>query len=224
MSPIFSQGFIESLDQNAIAFITGKPTKVIPASGEEFEGKLVAAGVINGYLNKITIKKEDGTKIKLEPENVKRLSVKISKLAKLSMMAESTQSIKTVANSNFSEIANREYIIFESGLRDKKKDKPRLMQLLNPGFDSKIKVFADPNAKETRGIGVAGVKLTGGVDKSYMFVVNGEKAVKVKKGNYKSNFDELYLGCPKMVETFSGEKTKWNDVAGHVFVYDQVCE
>lgn len=202
----------------------GKPAKIVLVSGEEFEGKLVSAGLINGYLNKISIKKEDGTKVKLEPENVATLSVKASKMAKLSMMAESTQSIKTAAKADFNEIAQREFIIFETGLRDKKKDKPRLMQLLNPGFDSKIKVFADPNAKETKGIGMAGVKLTGGVDKSYLFVVNKEKAVKVKKGNYKKNFDELYASCPTMVETFSGEKTKWKDVAGHVFVFDQICE
>jgi hypothetical protein len=106
-----------------------------------------------------------------------------------------------------------------------KGDKIRLMQLLNPGFDSKLKVFADPNPnRETSGIGIAGVKLTGGIDKSYLFVQNSQKAILVKKGSYKKNFEELYKNCPAMVAGFTGEKIKWEDVAGHVFAYDQICK
>jgi hypothetical protein len=98
------------------------------------------------------------------------------------------------------------------------------MQILNPGFDKKIKVYADPQAKETRGLALGGVRLTGGEDKSYLLVKDGAKSVKVKKKSYRDNFQELYVTCPKMLAVFEGNKIKWDDVAGHVFVYNQVCE
>jgi hypothetical protein len=220
----FSQGFIASLDKDDMDLaLINKPTIVKLVSGEEITGKFGGATIISGYLDRIIIKKENGEKAKIEPEEIERLSIKASKLAKLSMMAEATASIKTLTNANFEEIVNREYIIFETALRSNKAAKPRLMQLLNPGFDSKIKVFADPNARETGGVGIGGVSFGGGVDKSYLFVQNDEKSVLVKKGSYKKNFEELYQNCPKMLESFSGEKIKWDDVAGHVFAFDRIC-
>ena len=218
------QGFITAVEQDNLGVLFGNQCTVTLASGEELRKKLSGGSIINGYLNSVTIKSEDGEKSKFKPEDVTRLSIKASKLAKLSMAAESTTSIKEMTNTNFDEIINREFIIFETAMRSNKGGKLRLMQLLNPGFDSVIKVFADPNAKETAGIGIGGVQLTGGADKSYLFVENDEKAVLVKKKSYKKNFDELYSGCSKMVQAFDGEKLKWDDVAGHVFVYDQICK
>jgi len=222
--PTMGQGFITSLDQNNFGLLFGNQCAVKLASGEELTGKLAGGTMINGYLSKIVIKSADGVKSKLKPEDVLRLSIKVSKLAKLAMMAESTSSIKELTSTDFNEIVNREYIIFETAMRSNRAGKSRLMQLLNPGFDSQIKVFADPNAKESMGVRMGGVKLTGGADKSYMFVQNDEKAVKVKKGSYKKNFVALYQNCPKMIAVFSGEKIKWKDAAGHVFAYDQVCK
>lgn len=220
----FSQGFINEVEQDELTVLFGNPCIVTLATGEEVNGKLAGGSMINGYLNSITLKKESGEKVKFNPEDISRLSVKASKLAKLAMIAESTSSVKELTNTNFDDVVNREYIIFETAMRHNKAEKLRLMQLLNPGFDSQIKVFADPNAKETKGVGIGGMKLTGGADKSYLFVQHNEKAVHVKKGSYKKNFDDLYQNCPKMLAVFAGEKVKWNDVAGHVFVYDQVCK
>jgi hypothetical protein len=224
-STALAQGFITPLEADDLPIVTnGKECIVKLASGEEVTGKFLGGTMINGYLSNFNIRLENGEKAKFKPEDVARLSIKASKLAKLAMIAESTSSIKEMTNTNFDEIVNREYIVFETAMRHNKASKVRLMQLLNPGFDSQIKVFADPNAKETKGVGVGGIKLTGGVDKSYLFVQNDEKAVLVKKGSYKKNFDELYAQCPAMLQAFDGEKIKWADVAGHVFAYDQVCK
>jgi len=219
----FSQGFITALEPDDISFISNKQCVVKLASGEEITGKFLGGSMINGYLSNFNIRLDNGEKAKFKPEDVARLSVETSKLAKLAMIAESTSSIKEMTSTNFDEIVNRDHIIFETAMRHNKKSKLRLMQLLNPGFDTHIKVFADPNAKETTGVGIAGVKLTGGIDKSYLFVQDDQKAVLVKKGNYKKDFAELYAKCPKMLQAFAGEKLKWADVAGHVFVFEQIC-
>jgi hypothetical protein len=149
--------------------------------------------------------------------------VKATKLAKLSMLNESSTSIRELVNTDFDQIVNREYIIFEHALRATKKDKAAMMQLLNPGFDSKIKVFDDPDANETAGLNVNGVQVSGGQERSYLFVKNDEKAVMVRRGSYRKNFEELYGDCPVMIQSFEGDKIKFQDLASHVFVYDQLC-
>ncbi|MBX2963107.1 MAG: hypothetical protein KF687_11395 [Cyclobacteriaceae bacterium] len=222
---VFSQGFVAELGEDGMSSMFGNTCIVTLANGEEITGKLSGGSLVNGYLNNITVKNENGEKLKFKPEDVVRVSVKASTLAKMTMLAESTTSIKKMTQTNFDDIVKREYIIFETAMRHNKNEKHRLMQLLNPGFDNHIKVFADPNPnRKTDGIGIASVKLTGDIDKSYLFVQNGNKAVLVKKGSYKKNFEELYSKCPQMLEAFSGEKIKWSDVAGHVFAYDRVCE
>jgi hypothetical protein len=65
--------------------------------------------------------------------------------------------------------------------------------------------------------------VTGGEDRAYLFVKGGDKAFRVKKGTYSDNFKELYSDCPQMLSAFEGNKIKWDDVALHVFYYDQHC-
>lgn len=220
----FGQGFVTEIEEDGLSSLFGNQCTVELNNGEEITGKLSSGSLVNGYLNNFTLKLENGDKSKFSPADVKRLSIKASKLAKLTMVAESTSSIMEMTKTNFEDIINREYIIFEPAMRHNKSEKLRLMQLLNPGFDSKIKVFGDPNPnRQTSGIGLAGIKITGGIDKSYLFVQNDQKAVLVKKGSYDKNFDELYSNCPVILQAFAGEKIKWADLAGHVYAYEQLC-
>lgn len=222
-TPALGQGFIASLDDDDFQLLFNRPAIVKLVSGDSLSGKMVGGTIINGYLSTIKFKTDSGETAKFKPEDVERLAIKPGKMAKYAMMSESATSLQEMSKANFDEISNREYIIFETARRSTKKGTPRLMQLLNPGFDGGIKVFADPNAKKTMGLSIGGAKLLGGEDKSFLFVQGGEKAVVVKKGSYKENFAELYEKCPAMLEEFKGEKLKWVDVAGHVWVYDRIC-
>lgn len=67
-------------------------------------------------------------------------------------------------------------------------------------------------------------QVTGGEDRVYLFVKGGEKAFKVKKGSYRENFRELYSDCPQMLEQFQGEKIRWDDVALHIYAYNELCK
>lgn len=220
----FSQGFIATLDEKDLITLLNKPSIVTMADGSEVSGKFGGAVLISGYLDKITIKGEDGEKLKLKPEEIIRLRIKASNMAKMAMITSSTSSIKEVTKKDFNEIKTREYITFETAQRSNKASKLRLMQLLNPGFDTRIKVFADPNATETKGMGVGGIKLTGGEEKSFLMVKDGDKSVLVKRATYQKNFEELYKGCPEMIKVFQGNKIKWDDVAGHVYAFNETCK
>jgi hypothetical protein len=220
---ISGQGFVATVEDDGFAALYGNPCILKLESGEEISGKFRGGTVSNNGLNKISIKLENGEKAKFIPEQVISLRIKASGLLKLSMIYESTASLKEVVNTDLKDIVNREYIIFETALTAKKTDTYRLLQLLNPGFDNKIKVFAEPS-KKTGGLNVGGLQVTGGEARAYLFVKGGEKAVEVKKGSYSKNFQELYADCPAMLSTFQGGKIKWDDVAMHVFAYDQACK
>jgi len=219
-----SQGFIAPVNDDDFSVLLANECTVTREDGTKLTGKLSSGTLINGYLKSITVKTDDGEKHKFKPEEMTSVWVKASKLVKLAMISESTTSIKELAKADFEEIDNREYVIFERAALAKKDDKYAMMQLLNPGFDSKIKVYADPIANQTTGLGMGGVQFTGGEDKSYLFVKKGEKTVITRKKNYSTNFEELYSDCPEMLTAFAGNKIKWQDLAGHVFAYDQVCE
>ena len=222
-SKVTPQGFVKEIEGDDLGVLYGNQCIARLESGEEIQGKFAGAVMINGGITKISIKLENGEKAKFKPEEVVSFLIKASGFAKLAMMAESGSSIQELTHSDFGEIVNRDYIIFETARTAKKTDTYRLLQLLNPGFDSKIKVFATETGK-TGGTSIGGIKLTGGMDKAYLFVKGDEKAVMVKKSSYRKNFEELYSDCPEMLSVFEGDRIKWNDVAGHVFVYDQVCK
>jgi hypothetical protein len=148
------------------------------------------------------------------------LAVKPSKMANLES-AMSVPNLRTLMKVDFDDVINREWVFYELAMLDKKKDKPRMMQLLNPGFDSKIKVYLDPNAKETKG----GMLLGGGEDKSYLVLFDGDKVDTYKKKRYnKEAKNLLFKDCKVFMENYDGERFKWKNFAEHVFVYDQLCD
>ena len=217
------QALISEIEQDDISVLLNNRTFVTMANGDTLSGKLLSATLANGYLKNVTLKFTDDSKRKFSASEISSMKVKTSRLAKLSMINEAGSSVKELAKTDFSQIINRDYIFFEQGLRATKKDKPALLQLLNPGFDQKIKVFADPNARETNGVSVEGVVLTGGFEKSYLFVKGSDKAVIVRKGSYRRNFDELYGDCVKMLQLADGQKIRFEDLPGHIHLYNTLC-
>jgi hypothetical protein len=219
----FSQGFVEAVEDDALSALFGNECFLKLSSGEEIHGTLSSGTFVSTGFSKITIKLDNGEKVKYASDQVLSVRIKSSDLLKLFMVTEAGSSISEMANTNFNDIINRQFVIFETALTPKKNDTKRLLQILNAGFDSRLKVFADPTAK-TSGLNVGGIQLTGGEDKAYLFVKGGEKAFTVKKGSYSKNFEELFGDCPKMIEAYKNNKIKWEDVALHVFYYNQFCK
>ena len=218
-----SQGFIAAVENEGIGALYGNQCILQLRSGEEVKGKFVGGTYVKNGLTKISIKLENGEKVKYEPEDLVSLHIRASDLLKLFLVSESASSVKELEKTDFDEIIQREYLIFETALTPKKSDTYRLLQLINPGFDTKIKVFAEPSAK-TGGLSMGGIPITGGEDRAFLFVKGGEKAFVVKKGSYDNNFEELFADCPRLISAYEGGKIKWDNVALHVFFYDQYCD
>lgn len=219
-----AQAFVATIDDDDINVITGRPAVVRLTTGESVVGRLGGATLINGYLSSFRFRPDSGgEKVSYRAEDVERIAVKVDRAARFVMRSESQTSLLEMMRSDFEKVVVTDSVIYETARRANRRGSVRLMQLLNPGFDSLVKVFADPNAKKTLGLSISGVRLSGGEDKSFLFVQGDERTVLVKKGSYTEDFATLFGRCPTMIQEFADERLRWVDVAAHVFVYDRRC-
>lgn len=193
--------------------------ELVTVDDEAISGKLVMALTGMKGLNSLTIKDTDDQKHKFKAEDVKRLKIKVDKLAKLEIITEQTSNLEKMMQADFSEINTREYVFYER-IRVPGKDQFVLVQWLNPGFGERIRVFEKPGAKSGE-TSVNGVAVKGNTMTACYVIVNGEVR-EIKKSAYrKTHFQELFGDCEDMVKLY--EKPEFDDFAEHILYYDLHC-
>ncbi len=221
LAKVHGQYFMPEIDNTDAA--RAIEVYAVTIDGDTIRGKVTFAVMAEGF-RKITIKDELGVKYKMKAEHIQLLAVKPQMMVKVASYF-SAPSVKRMLKADFEDVVNREWVFFELVLLPQKRNKFSLLQLLNSGFDSKIKVYLDPSAKETSGLKIWDIKLTGGMDKSYIVVIGGLKSIYIKKKKYNKEAQRiLYNNCPIFKEHYAGDKFKIKDMAKHVFVYDQLCD
>jgi hypothetical protein len=90
-----------------------------------------------------TIKDKNGINHSLKADQIDKVYVMVTGLDKLNAYSEITLSIKDILNLDIKEALTPEFYVWEQTVT-KKKGKIKVLQLINPGFDSKIKVYRDP--------------------------------------------------------------------------------
>lgn len=217
------QSFVPALSVQGM--VSAKEAYIVTTDGTKIEGKVSSASLVNNILKSVSIKSADGEKHKFKADVIKEFAVKPTDLFKFEQ-SMTAGSIKELAGREFSDVVDQTYVYYEQAILPGKKNKFALMQLLNPGFDHVVKVYKDPNAKQTGGIGVAGIKVTGGLDKSYLVCDAGSnRAVFMEKKKYKKEAQKVvFTKCPEIFEKYyAGEKFQWKGFAEHIYVYDQLC-
>lgn len=200
---------------NALETPTGPEGIVILKDGTELKGKPLIAHQGRGNIKQITIKKEDKSKVKVKPEDIKSFRLKPNKLSKMANTNTSIMATATGANKS----AWREYIDYLPAKLPN--GKMSIMQHLNRGFDETIKIFADPKGRETAGVGVGGVQISGGLDKAYLVLKEGaDMTFLVKKGKYEKQWDEIFGDCDAMQKP---EDVSFRDFPGHVKMHMDKC-
>jgi len=196
-----------------------KTSYIYKENGKEIEGKIKKLKRKKGLFKEVNIKNEKGKKMTIPIESINYAYLPQSGLDKIGkfdqFLGDATQWDDGLHDK---ERIKNGYAYFEkTEVMVKKKKRTMLMQLLNPGICSKIKVYHDPIAKEGMGIGFAGVKVTGGKDKSYYIKIGDKVAFKLKKKNYKKMFDELFGNCKEVKEKYSSKK--WSeDCLVHILI------
>ena len=190
--------------------------------GSEVKGNIKKLDRKKGLIEEVKIKTEDGNKKTLETEKISHMYLPQSGLDKLGKALDFMNDATQWNNDDYNQtLLGDGYALYEqSEVQIKKKKRTLVMQLLNPHFGNKIKIYHDPFASETMAPSVGGVKIAGGDDKSYYISVNGGTAYKLQKKNYKEEFKKLF-GDNKEVMAKYGEAIRWKDFAEAVFEYSK---
>jgi hypothetical protein len=212
--PGFAQSFLDPLPMPM-----GPSGTAILTDGTTVQGepKCTPKGI--GNIKKLQIELADGTKRKLAPGDVTEFRLIPGGLAKAMGAANAMSSISEMAKTNVGETIDRSEAVFVFGVMPN--GKPALMQLLNPGFDATIQVFADPAGRETTQVSVGGIGVAGGAVKSYLVAKKGDpQTVLVKKGQYDQLWDSIYGDCSSMTRP---EKPDFATMAADVSKHASSC-
>lgn len=192
-------------------------------SGNEVEGTVKKISRKKGLIEEIMIVSESGKKVKYDPADIQHMYLPPSGFDKLSNALEYMDDATMWSNSDLNaDIINKGYAYFEQAeVMVKKKKMTLLMQLLNPSFSGKVQVYHDPFANETASVGIGGIKMAGGDDKSYYVKKGDEVAIRLKKKDYDEHYERLFGDC---AEVGAKEKIKWSEFQATVYAYDKECE
>lgn len=228
---ILSIIFGTSLNLTAQQFLTPVNSftgdaKVVTKDGEVIEGDIRTALFSGKGLKSFRIKDaETGEKTRFKAEEVESLRIKMDAWAKFATKMEQTSSVQRIADADFDEAVDREYIYYHSVKWPNKKNKYILSQLLNAGFDSKIKVYDYPAGKKTASVGIGGMDIAGGNAKEYVVKIGDQEEtyMALKRKYDKEYFDMFFGDCEKLTSLDKNDK-EWDEFAAHVFIYETECE
>lgn len=207
----------ESFSPKKVSYLTMK-------DGSTMEVYLKSYKRDKGLIKEMKIEDKDGNKVKIKPEDIQYMYLPQSGFDKLSKELDYLHDTQKWDNKDIdqSKVADG-YIYFEQAeVKIKDEKKTLMMQLLNPSFSNKIKVYHDPYAAETASVGIGGFTLAGGDDKSYYVSVRGQTAFKLQKKNYKEEFTKVFGFCTPLKNKF--EEVRWSDFEEHVYEHNQSCE
>lgn len=218
---IFAQDFVSAYDR----FSSSATMYITLADETKLEGTLDDLKRKKNQVELVSIKLSNGEVKKMKPEEIKNMYLKPSAYAKTMTDVDAATKVQTWDNSYInSELVKEGYCYFEQAKVALKNETPTLLlQLLNPGYSSKIKVFYDPYAQETGGFGIGDLKLTGGDDKSYYVQVGNNVATKTKKKDYETAYRNFYADCPDLIKKIEKD-VKWSDFAKHIYAYSFDCK
>ncbi len=210
-----AQGFIQPAPDRAIV----GDCEVTTAEGQQVAGRIRSKTRWNSFLTSISIRDEAGNRIKYSAADILELKVKVGRYPPpLRMISVCPRNIRAMIRVEFDDVVTREYVIFQRALRPKK-DQYGLFQLVNPGFDNRIKVYDHPSGFKSMNEATGGRR----TDHSFVVVKEGQRSLVVKKKLYQGQFERVFEDCPKFFRYYPGTEPRFEDFAQHVFVYDQLC-
>jgi len=214
----YGQFFVQKLSQYEIT--NAERTYVITNDSDTLTGRITSISYLDSAVNRLTMK-IDGEKQKLSIEQIKAIHIIPNELANYEDMAL-IPVLKSAGNEDFIEVLPEDgWVIYEKMRLPGRREQYILTQLLNPGFDSKVKVYAHPDATSGGSGSMNGLTLTGQRDNMHFVSVKGGRPFPINEFNYrKRSLNEIYGGCSEL----SYQKLRWKDFAKHMFTYDQKCE
>lgn len=214
-----AQSFVSPAD----AFSHKKTTYVTLDDGTQLVGTIRDLDRKKGLIEEIKMELEDGSRRKIDPSEIAFAYLPPNNFDKLMRASDFLTDATKWDNTDLdADIIGQGYAYFEkTEVRIKNKTRTLLLQLMNPHFSGRVKVFYDPFAKETMSLGVAGIDVVGGLDKSYYIKLGNDTAYRVKKKEYDEECKLIFAGCDAVLN--DEEMGVWRNFEGHVYQYAQAC-
>ncbi|MEM6796049.1 MAG: hypothetical protein AAF725_18885 [Acidobacteriota bacterium] len=215
-----SMGFLTSLEEPA-----GGGLEVLARDGRVLRGSIHSSMTVRGSMTRLTLKLEDGSRVRLKAREIDRVVMPLDDFWRGVLLKETTTTFEEIWKGDFERIYEVDELIFDS-VRNPGSSRFGLRQLVNPGFDARLRVYDLAAKKEREGqlLVVASKSVFGDMPKAFLVVKDGGEAVRVRQRSYRAEqFEQLYGDCPAMLERFEGKARKFKHFAEHVFVYDRTC-
>ncbi|MFN8431370.1 MAG: hypothetical protein U0V04_15440 [Spirosomataceae bacterium] len=215
--PAFIPSF-NSFSHKKISYVTLK-------DGTKIEGEIDDLDRKKGLIEEIEIKPTGAKKkMTIDPVQLQDAYLTPSALSKMATINSELGRIQKISKYDVNkDLVEKGYVYFESSLTQiKKKEDYVILQLLNPTFTGRIRVFDDPMAQESASVGFGGLTLAGGDSKSYYIKKDDQKAYRLKRADFKEDFPKLFGDCPAVLKAIEGE-AKWLDLNKYVYIYNDSC-
>lgn len=211
----------------AIDGFSKKKTSYITLNdGTELEGNIKKLKRAKWLFEEIHLILADGSKEKIAADKIKSMYLPQGGMDKLGkFMDKATDMTQFEATNDLNQDRLKDgYAYFESTdcFYKKKKNKVLLLQLLNPSFAGKVKVYHDPGASEGGGMKVGGFKVTKDFDKSYYVKVGDATAYKLKKKDYKDQAGEIFGDCSEFLSSIKDD-LNWKKIGETLYNYSKEC-
>lgn len=220
VNSLTAQRFLEPSE----SFSPKKITYLTMEDGTEQEVYLKSFKREKGLIKEMKVEDKDGNKLKIKPDDIQFMYLPQSGWDKFAKDMDFLTDVQKWDNHDIDQSKVAEgYIYFEKAEVKVKKEKLTLMmQLLNPSFSSKIKVYHDPYAAESASVGIGGFTVAGGDDKSFYVAVGGATATKWMKKNYEEEFSKTFGHCDTIKAKY--KDARWSQLDEHVYEHSRNCE
>lgn len=217
ISYVQAQKFMPVFDQQ-----WGRITYVVKNDDSMVWGKSTSGMVGPNGMMSITLKDTvTGEKSKFKVVDIKEVGVSskggLGKFETMTSALQSANSISEMVRTDYKSVLNSDFYIYRRVVD--KKGKPRMLQLLNPGFETKMQVYADPKAKESNG-GLLS-SMAEGMEESYYVARGNSSATYVQKKKYKKSMSSVFDDCSSILDAY---KPDFSEFAAHVFYYENECK
>lgn len=208
----------------ATGFSKKKTSYVTLQDGTELVGTLKKFDWKKGLFEGIVLVVDDKKK-KISADEISHMYLMPSGLSKIGDFYDLTDNEDKVVDHSMNHERFKEgYVYFEQTecYYKKNKSKKILLQLLNAGFCNKVRVYNDPMASESAGVGIGSFKVAGGDAKSYYIKKGDAPAFKMKKKEYKDKAEDLFGDCKDFYDSIMG-KLNWSKLGMHILDYSTEC-
>jgi hypothetical protein len=173
-------------------------------------------------VTRVAIRPADQNAQKFRAADLDELVVEPGTLARIGMVRQATSTLRKVARNDLRSRTGHDVAIFHNVAWPRPSD-ARLLQLVNPGFASRVRVYHLINAHSATWT-IAGIPIAGDESKSFAVVKDDGEPMRVEGRHYeRRDFDLLFGDCPEMLQQEISSDRNFQHFAQHAFIYDRLC-